>query len=140
MGVTLSKPQSRFALCRARGDLDAFTAPALRQALARSAALRTNVVVDLSRVTGIDSSGLGVLVDAIHRVCDRGGSLVLCSPTSNVRRVLELVGVPRVVEIVDSVADARALLAARSGRPGARRPEAGDVLRSVARGMRRGLR
>jgi len=47
----------------------------------------------------------------VRRIRDRrGGGAVVCSARPSVRRVLQLVGIPRVVTIVDSVRDAQAYL------------------------------
>ena len=41
----------------------------------------------------IDSTGIGVLVGAAHRVAEAGGMLVVARPQRNVARVLGLLGV-----------------------------------------------
>jgi anti-sigma B factor antagonist len=82
------------------GELDMATAPELSECLDRLAASSVPaVVVDLSRLTFCDSSGLGVLVTFAHRVEELGTRLVLRSPTPTVRRVFELTATDRLFEI-----------------------------------------
>lgn len=51
------------------------------------------LVVDLSQVPYIDSTGIGVLVGAAHRAQEAGASLAVANPQKNVERVLGLLGV-----------------------------------------------
>lgn len=51
------------------------------------------LVVDLSGVPYIDSTGIGVLVGAAHRAQEAGASLAVANPQKNVERVLGLLGV-----------------------------------------------
>jgi anti-anti-sigma factor len=73
-----------------RGEIDAAGAPALRAALAelREVVGGDAVVLDLSEVTFMDSSGLAALVDA-----SSGGRRVeVRRPSPIVRRVIEMTG------------------------------------------------
>lgn len=73
-------------------DVDSATAiePVLDEALRQSDA---EVVIDLTRVTFMDSSGIGMLISAKERADEAGVVIVLRSPSHPVRRVLELGGV-----------------------------------------------
>src|ERR687895_611372 len=60
------------------GEIDLFTAPEFKQRMSAPIdAGRSNLVVDLSGTTFIDSSSLGVLIGAHRRLKLRGGSLVV---------------------------------------------------------------
>lgn len=82
------------------GDLDCATAPRLREAVdaLRDRAVRT-LVLDLSRLTFIDSSGLHEIVVALKRQREAGGELVLRDPNASTRRVLKIVGLSQVLAI-----------------------------------------
>ncbi len=59
------------------------------------------LVIDLSDVTFMDSSGLGLIV-AVHNLQKRhGGVVVLTGPQRVVRRVLAISGIDRVVDVHD---------------------------------------
>jgi len=85
------------------GELDAHSAPALRDELAASSG-PDDIVVDMSGITFMDSSGLRVLIDAHQRAADSDSRLVLCAPSSSVRRVLQIAGVLDHLEVRNSVA------------------------------------
>jgi anti-anti-sigma factor len=85
---------------RLAGELDIGTAGRFRQVLRQvyEAGVAT-VVVDLSALTFIDSTGLHELVVAQKRQRASGGEIVLQAPTAQTRRVLEIVGLNQLFTI-----------------------------------------
>lgn len=77
------------------GDVDLQTTPALREALGTviTDPDTTRVEIDLSRVTFLDSTGIGVLMAAYKAAARKGVSLRVRHPGPMVRMVLELAGV-----------------------------------------------
>ncbi len=94
------------SLLSVEGDLDLASAPSLKWALAdlQSAGSR-HVVVDLARVSFIDSTALGVLVGA-QRSLDPGVKLAIACAEENVLRIFELTGLDGMFEIVPTLQDA----------------------------------
>ena len=86
--IAITRTASGFAVS---GEIDAHTAPDVAAAIATSAGGR--LVIDLSGVEFVDSSGLRVLIDAHQRLQEAGGSLTIDSPSPAVRRLLEISGV-----------------------------------------------
>lgn len=88
------------------GDLDLASAPSLKWALADlQSGGRRHVVVDLSKVSFIDSTALGVLVGA-QRAMDQGVRLAVACDEENVLRIFELTGLDGMFEIVPTLEDA----------------------------------
>ncbi|MGH9224377.1 MAG: STAS domain-containing protein [Acidimicrobiales bacterium] len=88
------------AVLRLQGELDIATVGALDEAVESLAALGLpTVVVDVSALTFIDSSGLHRLVVLLKRQREHGGEVVLRAPPPQVVRVLEIVGLTRVMKI-----------------------------------------
>ena len=56
------------------------------------------MVVDLRAVSFLDSSGIGVLAEAHHRITVNSGELTLRKPQGVVRRALEIVGLAGWIE------------------------------------------
>ncbi len=69
-----------------------------------------NVVMDLSGVTRINSTGIGVLAALYTSTANRQGKLILVGVSSNTQRILEVVYLWTVVEKADRVEDALASL------------------------------
>jgi anti-sigma B factor antagonist len=75
------------------GEIDALTAPKLGRRLLRLVDEgKTGVVVDLSSVTFMDSTGIGVLLNALRQLHSRDGGLVLVCPTERVMRPFVVTG------------------------------------------------
>lgn len=102
----------RVTVCQVVGNLEFATAADFRSALADLGARR--LVLDLSGVAFVDSTGVGALIGSLRRAREQGGDVVLCSPRPSVARVLGLVGVGHLVPITASVDDAVAALSALS--------------------------
>ncbi len=60
-----------------------------------------NVVVDMSRVNYVDSSGLRLLVDYHHQLSYLQGKLVLFGMTPNVKKVIEVTRLNQVLTLQD---------------------------------------
>jgi anti-sigma B factor antagonist len=76
------------------GAVDASSAPGLKARLVDVIEDQGNrqVVLDLRQTTGIDAAGMFVLTDAMKRMDDYGGQLLLSGPTRAVERQLRAVG------------------------------------------------
>jgi anti-sigma B factor antagonist len=80
------------------GELDFSTAPRLReQILELMKDGTTRLVIDLSRLDFVDSSGLGVLVATLKRMRERDGTLMLRSPSANTSKVLQVSGLDKLL-------------------------------------------
>lgn len=91
------------------GDLDAATAPRLHAELVELAQAGVDrIVLDLRRLTFVDSFGLGVIVNAKKRLSQVGNALCLVAGLEQrtLRRVLEITGLDRVLPVHESVNDA----------------------------------
>jgi anti-sigma B factor antagonist len=73
------------------GELDVASAPALRERLAEVATRGGGpLVVDLTDLNFIDSTGLSVLLNAKRRLTRRGRGFAIVCPPGHVRRILEV--------------------------------------------------
>ena len=86
------------------GEIDLYTAPALRDGLAQSIESGAlHLAVDLRPVPFMDSMGLGVLIGARRRLSERDGQIALVCEEGPVRRVLDVSGLATVFEVVRSL-------------------------------------
>jgi anti-sigma B factor antagonist len=75
-----------------KGELDAYTAPAVEEQITKlTDAQVTTVVLDLSETSFLDSSGLRAILTA-HRRLEGEGGLLLRAPSEPVVRLLEITG------------------------------------------------
>ena len=88
------------AVLHLAGEIDVETAPHFAAAMASlDPATHRTIVLDLSAVEFLDSSGLYRMVVALKRQREQGGDLVLRAPRAPVRRVLDIVGLTNVLTI-----------------------------------------
>ena len=137
MEVTVSHVGSA-AVAAPEGEVDTGTASSLREklmaamtsrvtgtALAADAASPKALIVDLSRVTFLDSSGLGVLSAAAHRAARLGCSFSIAEPSPTVTRMLAVTSLDRAWPVFPSLPAAlAAVVDAGSGSPEPRDPGA----------------
>ncbi|HET7398714.1 MAG TPA: STAS domain-containing protein [Intrasporangium sp.] len=89
------------------GEIDVYTAPRVRDKLDEQIREgRTDLVVDLTDVTFIDSTGLGVLVGRLKHIRLLGGSLRLVGSDDRVLKVFSITGLDKVFEIYPTLEDA----------------------------------
>jgi anti-sigma B factor antagonist len=82
------------------GEIDVYTAPLVREKLDEQIqGGRTRLVVDLTDVTFLDSTGLGVLVGRLKLTRTRGGSMRLVGTDDRVLKVFAITGLDKVFEI-----------------------------------------
>jgi anti-sigma B factor antagonist len=96
--------------CRLSGEID-FTSSGAVQSALLSMILPGGgtVVADLSQVTFLDSSGLGVLVQT-HRTASERDSRLVVVASPPVRKLLRLTGLDTVLETYDELSAAEAAL------------------------------
>ena len=86
------------------GEVDLETATRLGDAaLAALRDLSSHLVLDLSGVSFMDSTGLKVLLSLQRSAALAGGSLTVAGATRPVRRILALTGLDQTLQLVDSV-------------------------------------
>jgi len=93
------------------GEADLYTAPELKQELLEVISEgASQVIVDFSNATLIDSTTLGVLVGSLRRLAPVDGRLSIVCGDSSVAKVFELTHLDRVFPIYDDRDDAVAAL------------------------------
>lgn len=82
------------------GEVDAFTAPSLKeQLLAVTVEKGMKVELNLSDVSYMDSTGLGVIVAFYKNVTAKGASLVLVGLSQRLQRLFDITGLSGVIHI-----------------------------------------
>jgi anti-anti-sigma factor len=100
-----------FAVAKPHGRVDAATAPELEAQLYELLSQgEAQIVVDMTEVSYISSSGLKVLLAALRQARRQGGNLALCNLQPKVSAVLEMAGFDFVFPIGQDLAAAIRLL------------------------------
>ena len=90
------------------GECDLNTGRQLRDVLTSEVSRGAQrLIVDLSALTFMDSTGMQVLLSTRSVLAVRGGTLVLAAPQPVVARILELTGANKIIPVYDSLEDAQ---------------------------------
>ena len=112
MGLTVnSQTHDDLVVLSLEGELDIYTVGAFRQESDKIDPAAAQVVVDLTDVSLLDSSGLGALVSLLNRARAAGGLLGIVCPQRHLRRVFEITGLRRAFVFGDDLDGVRAALA-----------------------------
>jgi anti-sigma B factor antagonist len=87
-------------------ELDASNAGEFKREIASLLEANAKLVLDLTRLRFVDSSGLGAFISCLRKLNAKGGDLKLCCMSKQVRAVFELVRMHRVFDILATREDA----------------------------------
>lgn len=94
------------------GDVDFGVAPELKTRITQSIdGGDRQVVIDLTETGFVDSTAIGVLVGALKRLHESGGSLAVVCDNEDIRNIFAVVGLESVIPLHRSQEDALAELA-----------------------------
>ncbi len=107
MGVRVER-KGMISLIRVDGEVSIETAAELRDLMLKEIEDGIiKIVVDLSKTTYIDSTGLGILISGLRKVGKEGGDLKILGPLApQVKRIFELTRLDRVFEFYDNEQEA----------------------------------
>ena len=87
-----------------RGEIDHHSAVAVRSAI--DDMIRTKrpseLIIDMSAVDFMDSSGLGLIMGRYNTMREIGGSVKVYDPTPSTEKIMKLGGIERIIKIVHS--------------------------------------
>jgi stage II sporulation protein AA (anti-sigma F factor antagonist) len=111
LSIDVALPREDVALVTVKGFLDIDTATELHHHLANQVHHgRRHLLLDLSAVPFMDSSGINIILKAYKETRQADGSVRLIDPTPAVQRILDLTGVSLTVPSSKTVDDALAEL------------------------------
>ncbi len=83
------------------GDIDHHNARNIRSRIDTKILIQrpAELILDLSRVTFMDSSGLGLILGRYTKAVELGIMFKVANPTPQIRRILDLAGTERLIKI-----------------------------------------
>ncbi len=101
--VTYEEAEGGTAVLSLTGEIDIYSAPTFKEALIGGVdAGAQRIVVDLTLVSFIDSTALGVLVSGAKRIHLRNGKIDIICPDESIVRVFEITGLNQTFSIYPS--------------------------------------
>ncbi len=87
-----------------KGEIDLYQSPKVRSLLEEYLAKRPQVlIINLSQVTYMDSSGLATLIEAVQKIKECNGRLILVAIPHKIKNVFEVARLTDFFEIFDEV-------------------------------------
>jgi anti-sigma B factor antagonist len=99
------EPLDDAILVSATGEIDMSTVDVLERELTTAREAGSTVLLDLSAVTFIDSTGLYLLLEASHRSAVSDWGFFVVRPSGPVRRLIEVSGTADLIMVVDPRAE-----------------------------------
>jgi anti-anti-sigma factor len=99
LGIEIERSGNGLSIVALAGELDLSTIPRLDGRLLEELGEREGVIIDLSRLTFIDSSGIGLLIKS-HRAMNGAGAIhIVVAEGSQVERVFAIAGIGRALPL-----------------------------------------
>ena len=102
MEITTDKTDSIIVVGLDADSLDASNTSEFKSAVTKAVEPKARMVLDLTQVQFIDSSGCGAILALLRQVTEAGGDLKLSGLTKPVRTLFELVRLHRILDIYDT--------------------------------------
>ncbi|MBN1465702.1 STAS domain-containing protein [candidate division KSB1 bacterium] len=100
--------KGKTAVLKIDGEVDMFSSPQARNAIMELVKQRVpKVIVDLSEVSYMDSSGVATLIEGLQLCHKYNGKLVVAGLRANVREVFELTRLDKIFQIFQDVEAAK---------------------------------
>ncbi len=97
-------------LLKLEGDIDIAVAPQLREALEKILEEGAKkIVIDITNVPFIDSTGLGLFVNAYKKVSQRGGWVAFVGASRAIRKIFQLTKLEVLFKFCDTIEEASSL-------------------------------
>jgi anti-sigma B factor antagonist len=110
LDVEIGRSEEDACVISVVGELDLNTLPILERLLLPELATDGGVILDLTELIFIDSSGIGLLIEAFRTTGNGRRMHTVIAPDSQVERVFELAGIGRALPLFTSRNDALAAL------------------------------
>jgi len=95
----------RILIAAPSGELDHHQAERLRAKIDAEydKASCRHILLDMSGVTFMDSSGIGMIIGRYKNAEASGGRLIICGMSENISKIYEISGLAKIIQRVDSV-------------------------------------
>ena len=94
-------------ICRVEGDIDISSSPDMKKVFDKLIAQKTpKIVIELSKVVYVDSSGLATLVGILKNMRSYGGKMRLAGMSPKVKSLFEITKLDKLFEIAASEEEA----------------------------------
>ena len=86
-----------------RGEIDIYSIEKFRDTIEEKIKTQASeIILDCSELSYMDSTGMGVLIELRNKTKELGQKIIMMNPRPIIRKLLALMGVDKIIEIVDN--------------------------------------
>ena len=94
-------PKKDLTVCHIDGEIDINSSPAIKKSFDKLISQKTQkIVINLSKVTYVDSSGLATLVEMLKNMRSYGGRMRLACMSAKIKSLFEITKLEKLFEIL----------------------------------------
>jgi len=91
------------AVVTIKGEVDIYSVDQFRKSIEKSINQKTSkIILDCTDLSYIDSTGMGVLIEMRNKTMEMGQKIVMKNPKPNIKKLLSLTGVDKIIEIIEN--------------------------------------
>jgi len=99
--------KNELTVCHVDGEININSSPDIKKAFDKLISKKTpKIIVNLAKVTYVDSSGLATLVEILKNMRSYGGKLRLTNMSAKIKSLFEITKLEKLFEIMADEADA----------------------------------
>ncbi len=107
MEINVREVANNIIILDINGEIDLYNAPEIKENIkGHMESGKVNIIINLDKVSYIDSSGIGVLISSLSNLKKAGGALKIINVYASVRKVFELTKLTSFFDIYDNENDA----------------------------------
>nr|WP_320026673.1 STAS domain-containing protein [uncultured Acetobacterium sp.] len=86
-----------------KGEIDIYSIEKFRETIENQIKTQVpEIILDCSELSYMDSTGMGVLIELRNKTKEMGQKIVMMNPRPNIKKLLTLTGVDKIIEVIDS--------------------------------------
>ncbi|WKY47026.1 STAS domain-containing protein [Eubacteriaceae bacterium ES3] len=86
-----------------KGEVDIYSVDQFRESIEKSInQKKSKIILDCTELSYIDSTGMGVLIEMRNKTRELGQNMIVKNPRPNVKKLLALTGVDKIIEIIEN--------------------------------------
>jgi len=91
------------SMIRIEGEIDIYSIEKFRETIEEKIKTQIpEIILDCSELSYMDSTGMGVLIELRNKTKEMGQKIIMINPRPNIKKLLALTGVDKIIEIVDN--------------------------------------
>lgn len=92
-------------IVKLNGELDHHTSEEVRKKIDKyfNGSNISNIIMDLNKLTFMDSSGIGLIMGRYRNAVDKRGKLIIACEKDTIKRILDMSGLLKIIELYPSL-------------------------------------